>query len=193
MIIINNEQSPLNKIIAKRKKNSYYYTILLKILFNKKIYIYSFFLLSYLLYYFSLEKCTEGMDECPKKIDWMQTKIKEVIFSCLIMAILIELIIYKKINKLHLIHIIFSFALFYSYSHGLDFEDHGYFNFKGYLFLFIIFTILFFPINVLIYLIQKKKNKIIILIYIVFLISILILINILFNTYKTDCINCPKG
>ena len=133
------------------------------------------------------------MDECPKKVDWIQTKIKEVIFSCLIMVILIELIIYKKINKLHLIHIIFSFVLFYSYSHGLDFEDHGYFNFKGYLILFIIFIILFLPINVLIYLIQIKKNKIIILIYIVFLISILILINILFNTYKTDCINWPKG
>ena len=146
-----------------------------------------------MLYYFSLEKCTEGIDECPKKIDWIKTKIKEVIFSCLIMAILIELIIYKKINKLHLIHIIFSFVLFYSYSHGLDFEDHGYFNFKGYFILFIIFIILFLPINALIYLIQKKKNKIIILIYIVFLISILILINILFNTYKTDCINWPKG
>ena len=40
---------------------------------------------------------------------------------------------------------------------------------------------------------QKKKYKIIILIYIVFLISILILINILFNKYKKDCINWPKG
>ena len=100
------------------------------------------------------------MDECPKRTDWMQTKVKEVIFSCLIMVILIELIIYKKIYKLHLIHIIFSFALFYSYSHGLDFEDHGYFNFKGYLILLIIFIILFIPINILIYLIQKMKNKI---------------------------------
>ena len=178
--VINNEKAP-------------YYTILLRILFNKNIYVYSFFILSYLLYYFSLEKCFEGMDECPKRVDWIQTKTKEVIFSCLIMVILIELIIYKKISKLHLIHIIFSFVLFYSYSHGLDFEDHGYFNFKGYLILLIIFIILFLPINGLIYLIQKKKNKIIILIFIVLLIPILILINILYNAYKTDCINWPKG
>ena len=193
MIIKNTEIIPLNKIDVKRKQNPYYYSILLKILFNKKIYVFSFFLLSYLLYYYSLEKCTEGMDECPKEVDWIQTKTKEVIFSCLIMAILIELIIYKKIDKLHLIHIIFSFVLFYLYSHGLDFEDHGYFNFKGYLILLIIFIILFSPINALIYLIQKKKNKIIILIYFVFLISILILINILYNIYKIDCINWPKG
>jgi len=172
--VINNEKAPLNKFDIKRKQNPYYYTILLRILFNKNIYVYSLFILSYLLYYYSLEKCFEGMDECPKRIDWMQTKIKEVIFSCLIMVILIELIIYKKIYKFHLIHIIFSFTLFYSYSHGLDFEDHGYFNFKGYLILLIIFIILFLPINTLIYLIQKKKNKIIILIFIVLLISILI-------------------
>ena len=133
------------------------------------------------------------MDECPKYIDWMQTKVKEVIFSCLIMVILFELILYKKLSKLHLIHIIFSFFFFYSYSHGLDFEDHGYFNFKGYLILFIIFIILFLPFNVLIYLIQKKKNKIIILIYIVLFISILILINNLYNIYKAGCIDWPKG
>ena len=193
----NTETTPLNnnllKINSKIIKHPYYYKTILKILLNQKIYVYSFFLLSYLLYYYSLEKCFEGMDECPKRIDWIQTKEKEVIFSCLIMVVLIELIIYKKINKLHLIHIIFSFVLFYSYSHGLDFEDHGYFNFKGYLILFIIFIILFLPINALIYLIKKKKNKIIILILIVLLISILILINILYKIYKTDCIDWPKG
>ena len=193
----NTETTPLNnnllKINSKIIKYPYYYKTILNILLNQKIYVYSFFLLSYLLYYYSLEKCFEGMDECPKRIDWIQTKEKEVIFSCLIMVILIELIIYKKINKLHLIHIIFSFVLFYSYSHGLDFEDHGYFNFKGYLILFIIFIILFLPINALIYLIKKKKNKIIILILIVLLISILILINILYKIYKTDCIDWPKG
>ena len=133
------------------------------------------------------------MDECQNNIDWIQTKVKEVIFSCLIMVILIELILYKKICKLHLIHIIFSFIFFYLYSHGLDFEDHGYFNFKGYLILFIIFIILFLPFNLLIYLIQKKKNKIIKLIYIALLISTLILINNFYIIYKTGCIDWSKG
>jgi len=135
------------------------------------------------------------MDLCPIHVDWIKRKIKEVIFSCLIMVVLIELIIYKKISRLHLIHIAFFFLIFYSYSHGLDFEDHGYFNFIGFFILFFIFFIIFLPINVLIYLIQKykKKNKIIIYKYFVNLIFILILLNIIYNIYTTDCFDWPKG
>ena len=96
---------------------------------------------------------------------------------------------------MHIIHIILFFILFYSYSHGLDFENHGYFNFKGYFILLIILFIIFLPINVLIYLIQKNKNKkkLIIFIYTIILIFILILINILYNKYTTDCSDWPKG
>ena len=180
------------KINIKLIKNIYYYKTYLIIAFKKKKYICIFFLLSYLLYYFSLEKCTEGMDECPRNVSWIKSKIKEVILSCLIMVILIELIIYKKISRLHMIHIISSFLLFYIYSHGLDFEDHGYFNFKGYFIIFIIFIILFLPINILIYLIKKKKRKIIIIFFII-LISALILINILYKRYTIDCNDWPKG
>ena len=146
-------------ISIKNIQNSYYFKIPLKILSDKKLYINLFFFISYLLYYNFLEKCTEGMDECPRRIDWMRNKIKEIFFSCLIMVILIELIIYKRISKLHLIHIIISFIVFYSYSHGITFEDHGYYNFALFFILFIIFFILFLPINVIIYLIQKKKKK----------------------------------
>ena len=121
--------------------------------------VYICFFLSYLLYYNSLEKCFKGMDECPTNIDWIKTKVKEAIFSCFIMVVLVELIIYKKISRLHLIHIILSFVLFYSYSHGLNFEDHGYYNFKGYFILLFILFILFLPINIFIYLIQRKKKK----------------------------------
>ena len=199
MIIQNNEKIPLNtnlpKIGIKIINKAYYFKGLFKKLFNTNFYIYVFFFLSYLLYFFSLEKCTEGMDECPRNIEWIKSKIKEVIFSCLIMLILIELIIYKKISRLHIIHIILFFILFYSYSHGLDFENHGYFNFKGYFILLIILFIIFLPINVLIYLIQKNKNKkkLIIFIYTIILIFILILINILYNKYTTDCSDWPKG
>ena len=158
--ILNKElNTNLPKIGIKIINKAYYFKGLFKKLFNTNFYIYVFFFLSYLLYFFSLEKCTEGMDECPRNIEWIKSKIKEVIFSCLIMLILIELIIYKKISRLHIIHIILFFILFYSYSHGLDFENHGYFNFKGYFILLIILFIIFLPINVLIYLIQKNKNK----------------------------------
>ena len=188
-----NRNLPLSNI--KKIRNSYYFTIPLKIFSNNKNYVNAFFFISYLLYYISLEKCTEGMDECPKRIDWMRNKIEEIIFSCLIMVILIELIIYRKISRLHLIHIIISFVLFYSYSHGIIFEDHGYYNSKLYFILFIIFFISFLPINIIIYLIQKKKKKIIIFLYIVILSFIIISINILYNINKSiiDCNDWPKG
>ena len=133
------------------------------------------------------------MDECPRKIDWIKRKVKQIIISCLIMLILFELIIYKKISQLHLIHIVIAFLLFYSYSHGFNFEDHGFYNFKLYFVLFFVLLIILLPINGLINLIKKKKKKIIIFTYIAILIFILIIINILYNKYTTDCTVWPKG
>ena len=153
MDILNIEEIPLKKnlpiIAIKKIQNSYYFKIHFIILSNKKLCVNIFFFISYLLFYFSLEKCYEGMDECPRRIIWIQNKIKEIIFSCLIMVILIELIIYKRISKLHLIHIILSFVLYYSYSHGITFEDHGYYNFKLYFILFIIFFYYFYQLMLL--------------------------------------------
>ena len=42
-----------------------------------------------------------------------------------------ELMIQKIISKFHLIHIIAMFSVFFVYSHGLDFDDHGFFNLLG--------------------------------------------------------------
>jgi hypothetical protein len=182
---------PLNNYLLKIKINNYYKS-LLKIFLHPKTYVYLFFFLSYLLYYTSLEKCTKGFDICTKRINWIKVKIAQLIFSCLIMVVLFELIIYKIISLVHLVHIIFIFILFYLYSHDLNFQDHGYYNFKGFFILFIILFILFLPINILIYLKQKKK-KIIIFIYIITLIFALIIISILYNKYTTDCQNWPKG
>ena len=146
--------------MRKIKINTYYFKILLKIFFYSKIYIYLFFFLSYFLYYKSLESCTKGEDKCTKMKFWIRIKIKEVIFSCLMMIILFELILYKVISRLHLIHMIFNFILFYLYSHGLNFEDHGLYNLRGFIILFIIFFIIFLPINALIYFIKEKNTKI---------------------------------
>ena len=170
----------------------YYYQNYLKI-FNTKILVNAFFFLSYKLYYNSLEKCLKGMDICPFNTKWIKAKVKEVIFSCFIMVILFELIIYQKISRLHLIHIIFIFFLFYSYSHGLNYEDHGYYNFKGYFILFIILLILFLPINAFIYLIQKKKKNITLFKYIILLIFTLILIFIFYKKNISNCEDWPRG
>lgn len=124
---------------------------------------------------------------------WIKIKIKEVIFSCLIMVILFELIIYKVISRLHLIHMIFNFILFYLYSHGLNFEDHGLYNLKGFFILFIIFFIIFLPINALIYFIKEKNKKIIIFLHIIKFIFLLVSFNILYNIYTTNCNDWPKG
>jgi len=159
----------------------------------KFISTYLFFFLSYLLYYKSLESCTKGEDVCSKKIYWIKIKIKEIIVSCLMMVILFELIIYKVISRLHLIHMIFSFIFFYLYSHGLNFEDHGLYNLKGYFILFIIFFIIFLPIKALIYFIKEKNKKIIIFFHIIKFISLLVLFSILCNIYITNCNDWPKG
>lgn len=39
--------------------------------------------------------------------------------------------IYKRNIQYHLFHIIIIYSFFYYYSHGTDFNDHGYFNFIG--------------------------------------------------------------
>ena len=65
---------------------------------RKKFYhilIYIFFFMSYLLYFLSLEKCNLGIGGCSREVMWMITKIIELIISCIIMSILIELMIAK--------------------------------------------------------------------------------------------------
>ena len=152
----NIETIPLNNNLYKTRiklQNIYNYKTFFKIIFKIKYNAYLFFILSYFLYYKSLESCTKGEDACTKMKDWIKSKVKEAIFSLLIMVILFELIIYKIISRSHLIHIIFNFTFFYLYSHGLNFEDHGLYNLTGYFILFIIF-------------IYKKKEKKIIVIFI---------------------------
>ena len=43
------------------------------------------------------------------------------------MAIMIQLNLFKKISRYHFIHIIISFLIFFAYSQGFDFPDHGLF------------------------------------------------------------------
>ena len=139
------------------------------------------------------QKNLHFLNKCTKMKFWIRIKIKEVIFSCLMMIILFELILYKVISRLHLIHMIFNFILFYLYSHGLNFEDHGLYNLRGFIILFIIFFIIFLPINALIYFIKEKNTKIIIFLHIIKFISFLFLFNVLFNMYTTNCNDWPKG
>jgi len=84
--------------------------------------------------------------------------------------------IFNLIPKFHWLHIIIIYNSFYYYSHGRDFNDHGFFNFYGSLSIAMIILLVSLPFHLLIYLI-KKKNK---LNLFIFLISFLIFILIYF-------------
>ncbi len=43
------------------------------------------YLISYLLYFLSLEKCFEGEDICATKMTWIKKKVVELLISCLIL------------------------------------------------------------------------------------------------------------
>ena len=117
------------------------------------------FFLTYILFFSSLEKCTLGEDICCLQLKWMKKKIIEEVLSCILSIVLFELILLKKISKLHIIHFIIIFLLFYIYSHGINFEDHGGYNIPFYFVLIIPSLIILFILNKLV-LIVKKRNLI---------------------------------
>ena len=135
-------------LISLEKTKIYHFVLHLKdyLLNNKKkdLFILILFIISYFYYFLSLEKCLDGDDVCCAKIKWIQKKIIELIISCLLISFLLHFIILKQITKIHLIHTFFVFSLCYKYSHGYNFNDHGYYNVIGYIFLLIIFSLLIY-------------------------------------------------
>ena len=141
------------------------------------------YLISYLLYFLSLEKCYEGEDVCCMKIYWIIVKIVELMISCLILSFLIELIILKISSKLNIIHIFFVFLFFYVYSHGFFFHDHGYFNFVAYFLFLIVFIIIIFISKSIFHLYKKNQYS--------FIIFCIIIISFFYFFFKIiDPINC---
>lgn len=175
------------KIIIRHKKSlkKKYINIIFVILYL------FFFMISYYLYYLSLEKCFEGFDICCNKIEFIKVKLIQLILSSLITSILIELIFYHFISKLNFIHLIIIYFKFYKYSHGKDFNDHGFFNFYGTLVICILILISLLPFNGLLYFI-KKKNNIKLYLYLIFL---LIIISFYFVYIKgfMKCNDWPLG
>ena len=120
-----------------------------------------FFCFSYYLYYISLEKCFSGIDVCGRDIRWIFRKAFKIVVSCFISSILLFLIYYKQLSKLHILHFIICFYLFYIFSHGYSFEDHGLLNFIGFftvLTIIILFGIIIRGFILLIILIYKGHN-----------------------------------
>ena len=149
------------------------------------------FIIIYILYFSSLEKCLDGHRRCSKNTIWMKKLLKEGIICSFLLLFMCEMMIQNIISKLHLIHIITIFISFYIYSHGLEFYDHGLFNLLGVLSVLIIGIIMLLPLNLLLY-ILKKKNKLILYIYILFLIIFLFSYNYYLNNFL-GCKDWVKG
>jgi len=160
--------------------------------FNRKNYknflILFLFIHSYYLFFLSLEKCYDGESNCCRKLRWIKMKIIEEVISCLLTIISLVLIILKKASRLHLIHFIVVFSAFYYYSHGIDFDDHGYYNIKYFFVIIVPFVIIIY----LFILLLSIKNKNMIIIFLLILILFLFLFkNIIYKS--TKCINWGKG
>ena len=131
------------------------------VLFLYKYWTFIIFLIAYILYYLSLEKCIDGEELCGNNMKWIYKKLRELIISCELISFLFLLIVFNYSSKLHLIHIFVIFSLFYLYSHDLYFFDHGMYNFIFFVLLLIINVFLILSFKVLISLFQIE-NKIII-------------------------------
>ena len=114
-------------------------------------------------------------------------KSNEGLVSSFLLSVLLELMVQKIVSKLHLVHVLFVFSSFYKFSHGLDFDDHGLFNILCLISLLIVGFILFIPFNILLYII-KKRNKLLIFFYCIFLIIFIIS----FKYYLPKIIGCNE-
>ena len=163
----------------------------LKCLF--KIIVIILFAYSYYYYSLSLEGCFLGEDICSSYTKWIFEKIRQELYSCIIMAILVQLMIIRLISALHLIHIFIYFFVLFLKDHGLNFDYHGYFNCVFYFIILGILTVLILPFNLTVYCVIKKKKK-----KILILIIYLIIFTIFISTYlivriSSRCNNWEKG
>ena len=127
----------LSKII--NKKNDEYFIF--------KYFDIFLYLIAYIFYYLSLEKCLEGEELCGNNMTWIYKKLVELIISCEIISFLIGKMIFNYSSKLHLMHLFLIFSLFILYSHDFFFWNHGMYN--------LIFFVLLFFLNICIILFFK--------------------------------------
>ena len=151
------------------------------------------FLFSYIYYYLSLETCLRGQEICSLLVQWQFTKIYQELKSCLLMAFILELIFYKLISKLHLIHFFLIFFVFYKYSHGTEFEDHGYYNFIYFFVIIFLIMILLIPLNCLFFIIKNKKGMVYLFAYFLILIIIIYFLYSFIYSKGANCVDWGKG
>ena len=158
-----------------------------------KLPIFIGFIMTYYLYFLSLEACYAGEGFCPNHINWIKKKVLEEVISCIFMAIMIQLIILKIISKIHIIHIIITFITFYCYSHGMVFENHGYYNFILFFVLVAVMTVIMAPFDIMKYCMERNKNTKLLLKYLFSFLCLSILFYFYLFNYKSNCSDWSKG
>ena len=140
--------------------------------------------ISYIIYLFSLEGCFKGDDICGNNMKWIYIKLTQIIISSEIIVYLIVRILFYKSPKIHLIHLVIVFLLFYQYSHNYYFYDHGMYNIIVFIFVLIInlFVLLLLKTIIIIFKIKNKIN-------IVLKLFIIIILYIIYN-YKIPNFYC---
>ena len=98
------------KCLTKKLKIINYFFFIKFVNNNIKSFLYkcsaSFvFIISYILYYLSLEKCFDGEELCGNNMKWIYKKLFELILSCELISLLIATIIFNYTSKFHLIHL----------------------------------------------------------------------------------------
>ena len=68
------------------------------------------FIISYTIYFFSLEECLDGEELCGNNMRWIYLKITEIISCELIVFLLIKIFFFNS-SKFHLIHLFLVFIL----------------------------------------------------------------------------------
>ena len=139
-------------------------------MFNKNVilFIYKYttlflFILAYIIYYLSLEPCLDGEEICGNNMRWIYKKLFQIIISCEIITYIIIRMFFFNSSKFHLIHLIIVFSLFFVYSHGFAFFNHGMYNLIVFLFLLFlnILIILLFKAIIFIFINKNKIYKVV--------------------------------
>ncbi len=119
------------------------------------------FIVSYYIFYLSLERCLLGEEPCGNNLKWIYRKFIQVVVSCELLAYLIFKIIFLNLSKLHLIHSLIVFSLFFYHTHGFFFYDHGMYNFLLFFVLLFINLSLILILKAILYIfkIKEKINK----------------------------------
>ena len=85
---------------------------------NKKYFLFeSFisaaFIISYFIYYLSLESCLDGEEICGNNMKWIYKKLFQLILSSELISFLVIITLYYNASKLHLMHLITIFVLIF--------------------------------------------------------------------------------